>query len=227
MGTETRSAATKADNGSNGWVWANNQGPSPSPTLLTSIDFQTLGPRVSLVRFAPTTGGNASKPVILPTPYSSLEYEVTHSDGSSSGPPMPLVSPGGGTFAAANFPASATIGANGVPGECYSTLQYQVTHSYGASTGRLSYTGAVALTSGDTLNAQNVSNNTTLYTDSSTASLSYIIGAIVLPTPVMPTGGSFQTANFPNSISITSNGAPVGFSLLEYNFTHANGSSGA
>ena len=142
--------------------------------------------------------------------------------------PTPVITPTGGSFTAANFPATVTISANGAPGGTGSQLQYQITSSTGTTTSWTVYSSAIAITYGDTVSARNLSTDTTLYSTSATTSQTYSTQVTVLPTPVItPAGGTYNVNTMPATVTISPNGAPSGKYTLQYMITHSNGSSTA
>jgi hypothetical protein len=141
--------------------------------------------------------------------------------------PTPVISPSGGSFAAASLPSSVTISSNSAPSPG-SKIQYQLTHN--AATGAWTdYTGAVTIASGDSVTAKNTSTDNTLYQDSAVNVQTYTVSISKLPTPIItPTGGAFVSTSFPATASISANGAPGSiFSVLQYRITPSGGSAGA
>jgi hypothetical protein len=142
--------------------------------------------------------------------------------------PTPIISPAGGSFAKASFPSSATISSNGAPSSSYSVLQYRLTDAAGTVGAWTNYTAAVPLGYNNKLEARNLTQNTTAYSTSGTATQTYNLSVTTLPTPVIsPNGGSFSGATFPATATISSNGAPGTGSQLQYMVTHSNGTSTA
>ncbi len=142
--------------------------------------------------------------------------------------PTPNIVTAGGTFTGANFPSSVSITANGAPGGTSSALQYRITHATGVVTAWTNYTTPVAIIYGDTVAAKNTSLNAAVYGDSPITSQSYAIFVTALPTPVItPTGGTFTVSNFPSTAAVSANNPPTGYSTLQYQITHSNGSSTA
>jgi hypothetical protein len=145
---------------------------------------------------------NGSNPGVLPTP-----FILTH----------------GGSFYLPQYPGLIYIDPNGAPTGTY-TLCYQL-NGAGAW---IPYTGPFAVAPNTTVTAENVSNNTSLYSNSGTYTQTYILIPSVLPTPVVsPAGGVYNPSGWP-SPTIDGNGAPGGGnSSISYMITHAGGSSTA
>lgn len=81
--------------------------------------------------------------------------------------PQPLVTPDGGAYAYSSFPTSITIGANGAPAG-QSKLVYQLNNAAWEE-----YLGSIAVQSGDTVEAQNVTLNPAVYLSSQVATADY------------------------------------------------------
>ena len=192
-------------NANDGWVWANGNNsalPAVNPYDATTSTFP--------FQYDPTasvngSGGNGVSVTTLATP---------------------SISPGSGSFYFAAFPGTATILAGPVP-ENASVLNYNIIRANGTSTGWVAYPGPVSLTYGDTLQAKNITTNSTFYGDSSVVSCTYQLIPTPLPSPVFsPPGGLYLASTWPN-VSVDSNGAPGASSKISYQIIHSDGTSTA
>lgn len=161
---DTRTKSVKKLNSSNGWVWgdlANN------PTVAYAN---------------PTTAGMAGSP----TPFDpGADVPVGDPGGGSGGGgsdggsgdeeplptttqlPTPVISPAGGTFPYAAFPTSVTISSNNAPASG-SSLVYRINGGAWQT-----YSSSLTVSSGQRVEARNVSVSPLLYTDSTSTTQAY------------------------------------------------------
>ncbi len=205
-GTDANRAQSKVKyNANDGWVW--NYG---NNTPLASI--------------------NPFDATISSFPY---QYDPTASVNGSGGNgvsvttlPVPSISPGSGSFYFAAFPSSAVVLAGSVP-VSGSALNYNVVHANGTSSGWAIYTGPITLAYGDTVQARNVTTNTSFYASSGIASCTYALIPTPLPSPVFsPPGGLYLASTWPN-VTVDPNGAPGASSKISYQVIHTDGTSTA
>ncbi len=180
-------------------------------------------------------GNNGTLAVVNPfdgdTSTFPFQYDPTASVNGSGGNGVsvttlatPSIIPAGGSFYFSAFPSTATILAGPVPDDV-SVLNYNIIRANGTSTGWLTYTVPVSLTYGDTVQAKNVTTNSTFYGNSATASSTYILIPSPLPSPaISPPGGSYLASVWPDA-TISSNSAPSASSKISYNIAHTDGSS--
>lgn len=205
-GNDANRAQSKVKyNANDGWVWAN--------------------------------GNNSALPAVNPydatTSTFPFQYDPTKSVNGSGGNGVsvdtlatPIISPGSGSFYFAAFPSSANILAGPVP-ENVSVLNYNIIRANGTSTGWVVYPGPITLSYGDTVQAKNITTNSTFYADSAVTSSSYQLIPTPLPLPgISPAGGLYLASAWPNA-TISSNGAPGASSKISYNVTHTDGTSTA
>jgi prepilin-type N-terminal cleavage/methylation domain-containing protein len=141
--------------------------------------------------------------------------------------PTPIISPAGGSFPGASFPASATISKNGAPATL-NVLKYRWTDQNGVVGPWTTYTVPIGLSYGETIEAQNVSTDPLSYNDSGIDLQTYNLSLNPLPTPIItPAGGSFTVATLPAAATLNSNGAPAGKFALQYLKVDVNGVWGA
>ena len=142
--------------------------------------------------------------------------------------PTPIISPAGGSFPGASFPSTATINKNGAPATL-SILQYRKTDKNGLVGSWSTYTTAIPLAYGDTIEARNASTDLQSYFDYSPIDLqTYNLSLNPLPTPtITPAGGTFTVATLPAAATLNSNGAPAGKFALQYLKVDVNGVWGA
>jgi hypothetical protein len=167
---DTRTTSRKKLNSSNGWIWGDN---ANSPTV-------TYGtPTAVTVAMGP---GSFNPDETIPTGGSSGGGGGSGTGGGGSGGggsggggggttltqlPTPVISPSGGSFAYSAFPTNITISSNGAPGSGAS-LVYRI--DGGAWN---TYSSSIAVTSGQRIDAKNISTSPLLYTDSPMTSQSY------------------------------------------------------
>jgi prepilin-type N-terminal cleavage/methylation domain-containing protein len=181
----TRTQSHELYNGSAGWVWAS--GTNTQPTALQPIDMTLTAGNTSVSSgLDPTAGTSSSSSSSSSTSTSSTSTSTsTSSSSSSSGTttsgklpsgstagvlPTPVITTPGGDFSASNFPSLVYIDSNAAPSSV-STLEYQIN-----GTGPwITYTGPIAIVSGQAITAQNISSNTSLYSNSSTDTQGYYI----------------------------------------------------
>lgn len=187
---DTRTTSSKQFNNNNGWVWGNTAGDtSPSYVSPSLMQVNPVTPG-----FSPTTpvGGGSGG-----SSGSGSGSGGSGSGGAGSTPPAqlpsPLMTPGGGSFAYADFPTTVTIATPSAPSGQYTT-QYRVNGGSWQP-----YTAAVPVTSGSLIEAQNLATGPTV-TDSGVSGQSYYrlvsgFDGTESGSWVSPTGGSNLVTN--------------------------------
>jgi len=169
FGSETRTKSVVAFNSSSsGWVWGASVS-NPAPSYLDPQPFSAQTPNNG---FDPNESASASSNP--PAGSGDGSGGGSGGGGGASGQPtlailpMPLISPGGGTFAFTSFPSSVTISAGGAPAGV-SKLMYSVNGGPW-----LEYTGtSIPVTPAMILQAYNLSTRPAEYSTSTTNTQNY------------------------------------------------------
>ena len=162
---DSRSKSVKRLNSNNGWVWGDNASNptvaygTPATAAMTgspasfdpSADLPVGDPGGGSSGSGSGGGGGGGSEVINPT---------THL-------PTPVISPAGGSFAHSLFPTTATISSNNAPATG-SSLVYRINGGAWQT-----YSSSISLSSGQRIEAKNVSTSPLLYTDSASTTQSY------------------------------------------------------
>lgn len=162
---DTRTKSTRTLNSGNGWVWGNT---ASNPTVAYSTP-TTASMDGSPAAFDPS----ADVPTGAPGGGSSGSGSGGGGGGGSevipttSQLPTPIITPSGGTFAYAAFPTTATISSNNAP-TTGSSLVYRINGGAWQT-----YSSSISLTSGQRIEAKNVSTSPLVYTDSTSITQSY------------------------------------------------------
>ena len=161
---DTRAKSIKALNSGNGWVWGDN---ASNPTVAYGAP-ATASMTGSPVSFDPS----ADVPTGNPGGGSGGSGSGGGGGGEEVTPttsqlPTPIITPSGGTFAYALFPTTATISGNNAPATG-SSLVYRINGGAWQT-----YSSSISLSSGQRIEAKNISTSPLLYTDSSSTTQSY------------------------------------------------------